>query len=112
MVPRGDKPSTPPPAGDPQVVDPATPTASPSHHDRPVTIDPAALDQLRATPGELPARYLRAIEVQRGDYNGRMHTVRRHDLIAIAAILDCHPEQVLATLDSHRLTPDPFARVT
>jgi transcriptional regulator with XRE-family HTH domain len=113
-VPRGDEPSTPPPAGDAQVVDPATPTASPSHHDRPVTIDLAALDQLRGKPGELLARYLRTIEVQRGDYNGRMLTVRRHDLIAIAAILDCHPEQVLATLDSHRLrlTPDPFAAVT
>jgi hypothetical protein len=43
-----------------------------------------------------------------------MLTVRRHDLIAIAAILGCHPEQVPATLDSHRLrlTPDPFAAVT
>jgi hypothetical protein len=45
-------------------------------------------------------RYLRMIQVQRGDYNGRMLTIRREDLRAVACILDCHPEQVPARLDS------------
>jgi hypothetical protein len=45
-------------------------------------------------------RYLRMIQVQRGDYNGRMLTIRRDDLRAIACILDCHPDQVPSRLDS------------
>ena len=40
------------------------------------------------------------IQVQRRDYNGRMLTIRRDDLRAIACILDCHPDQVPARLDS------------
>ena len=45
-------------------------------------------------------RRLRMIQVQRGDYNGRMLTIRRDDLRAIACILDCHPDQVPSRLDS------------
>lgn len=68
--------------------------------DRPVTIDLGAVDQLGGQEGEMLARYLRMIQVQRGDYNGRMLTIRREDLRAIACILDCHPDQVPARLDS------------
>jgi hypothetical protein len=50
--------------------------------------------------GEMLARYLRMIQVQRGDYNGRMLTIRREDQRAVACILDCHPDQVPARLDS------------
>ncbi|MGH9228444.1 MAG: transcriptional regulator [Acidimicrobiales bacterium] len=68
--------------------------------DRPVTIDLGAVEQLGGQEGEMLARYLRMIQVQRGDYNGRMLTIRRDDLRAVACILDCHPEQVPARLDS------------
>ena len=68
--------------------------------DRPVTIDLGAVEQLGGQEGEMLARYLRMIQVQRGDYNGRMLTIRREDLRAVACILDCHPEQVPARLDS------------
>ena len=44
------------------------------------------------------ARYLWMIQVQRQDFNGRMLTIRRDDLRAIACILDCH-RQVPARLD-------------
>ena len=38
------------------------------------------------------ARYLRMIQVQRGDFNGRVLTIRRDDLGAIACILDVAPD--------------------
>jgi transcriptional regulator with XRE-family HTH domain len=100
MVPGDDEPGGPLRAADEPVVDPTAPAGSLPHDDRPVTIDLAALDQLTGQQGEMLARYVRTIEVQRGDYNGRMLTVRREDLIAIAAIFGCHPDQVGARLDS------------
>jgi hypothetical protein len=36
--------------------------------------------------------------VQRGDYNGKMLTIRRDDLRAIACILDVSPEQAAGRL--------------
>jgi hypothetical protein len=45
------------------------------------------------------ARYLRMIQVQRGDFNGRVLTVRRDDLRAIACILDVTPELAAARLE-------------
>jgi hypothetical protein len=71
----------------------------PRNDDRPVTIDLAAVEQLARREGEMLARYLRAIEVQRGDYNGRMLTIRRQDLTGMACIFGCRPEQVPAQLD-------------
>lgn len=66
--------------------------------DRPVTIDLTAVEQLRGQEVEMIARYLRTIQVQRGDYNGRMLTIRRDDLRAVACVLDCHPDEVPARL--------------
>lgn len=68
--------------------------------DRPVTIDLTAVERLRGQEGEMIGRYLRMIQVQRGDYNGRMLTIRRDDLRAIACILDCHPDQVPSRLNT------------
>lgn len=53
-------------------------------------------------PFEMLARYLRLIQVQRQDFNGRVITVRRDDTRAIAAMLDVPVDQVgdrLAALD-------------
>jgi hypothetical protein len=52
-------------------------------------------------------RYLRLIQWQRGDYNGRRLTIRRDDLRTVACIFDCHLEQVPARLDSLRLLVVP-----
>src|SRR4029453_5842557 len=84
---------------DEQIVDLRARGAS-RRDDRPVTIDLGAVEQLGGQEGEMLSRYLRMIQVQRGDYNGRMLTIRREDLRAVACILDCHPEQVPARLDS------------
>jgi transcriptional regulator with XRE-family HTH domain len=86
--------------GDEQVVDLTERLRGPRRDDRPVTIDLGAVEQLGGQEGEMLGRYLRMIQVQRGDYNGRMLTIRRDDLRAIACILDCHPDQVPARLNS------------
>jgi len=67
---------------------------------RPVTLDLHAIEQIRGHEGEMLKRYLGLIQVQRGDYNGRMLTIRRDDLQTVACILDCHLEQVPARLGS------------
>jgi transcriptional regulator with XRE-family HTH domain len=67
--------------------------------DPPLTIDLVALRQLGEPDGELVGRFLRAIEVERGDFNGRVLTIRRTDATALASILECPTDQVPAKLD-------------
>ena len=67
-----------------------------------LAIDVAKLVQLKGSPFEMLARYLRLIQVQRQDFNGRVITVRGDDTTAIAAMLDVPVDQVaerLAALD-------------
>jgi transcriptional regulator with XRE-family HTH domain len=73
--------------------------AAPSDIEPPVTIDLAALRGHIGPERERLERYVRAIEVERGDYNGRLLTIRRTDTIALASILGCPPHQVPARLD-------------
>jgi len=40
------------------------------------------------------------VQVQRGDFNGRVLTVRRDDLRAIACMLDVTPDHVIGRLDA------------
>ena len=67
--------------------------------DQPVTIDLHRLSTMDTTEAELLSRYLGMIQVQRGDFNGRMITVRRDDLRAIACLLDVAPDAARAKLD-------------
>jgi transcriptional regulator with XRE-family HTH domain len=69
----------------------------------PITLDLNAIEQAEGHEGEMLRRYLRLIQWQRGDYNGRMLTIRRDGLRTVACILKCHPDQVPARLDSLRL---------
>jgi transcriptional regulator with XRE-family HTH domain len=65
-------------------------------------IDLNKLGQLSGAPFEMLARYLRLIQVQRQDFNGRVITVRGDDIRSIAAMLDVPVDQVadrLAALD-------------
>ena len=67
-----------------------------------LAIDVSKLVQLSGSPFEMLARYLRLIQVQRQDFNGRVITVRGDDTRAIAAMLDVPVDQVgdrLAALD-------------
>jgi hypothetical protein len=76
--------------------------------DLPVTIDLVALRKLEGSDTVLLGRYLRAIEVQRGDYNGRVLTIRRSDTTALASILGCPPTSYPARLDDLGLRTRPL----
>jgi transcriptional regulator with XRE-family HTH domain len=74
-----------------------------------LAIDVAKLVQLSGSPFEMLARYLRLIQVQRQDFNGRVITVRGDDTRSIAAMLDVPVDQVadrLAALDLVFIPPD------
>jgi transcriptional regulator with XRE-family HTH domain len=58
-----------------------------------ITIDLLALEERRADEPVL-ARYVDAIKARRGDYNGRVLTVRASDLETLAAVLDAEPEEL------------------
>lgn len=77
--------------------------------DEKVKLDLTAIERMQGTEAEMLARYLRMVQVQRGDFNGRVLTVRRDDLRAIACILDVTPDLVAARLDALGIvfTPAP-----
>ncbi len=62
-------------------------------------IDLTRLEQLGSTEAATLARYLRMIQVQRQDFNGRVLTVRRDDMRAVAAILGVGEEIADVRLD-------------
>ncbi len=66
---------------------------------RKVVIDLTRLDSLSGPSGEMLTRYLAMIQLQRQDFNGRVLTVRRDDLRAIACILDTTVDGVAERLD-------------
>jgi hypothetical protein len=65
-----------------------------------LAIDLVKLAQMSGQPFEMMARFMRMIQVQRQDFNGRMLTVRRDDLRAIACILDTSVESTVGRLES------------
>jgi len=73
-----------------------------SVHDshRSVTIDLLRLRDLESPTSQMLVRYLQMIQVQRQDFNGRVLTVRRDDLRAIACILDTSLDQAVERLDA------------
>lgn len=75
--------------------------------DGPVTIDLMRLGAMQTPEAELLGRYLAMVQVQRGDFNGRMLTIRRDDLRAVACLLDIAPDAARGRLDELdlRLTP-------
>lgn len=56
------------------------------------------------------AKYARAIQTQRGDYNGRVLSIRADDLQALAIVYDTAPSELVERLtDSGVLVADPRA---
>jgi transcriptional regulator with XRE-family HTH domain len=72
------------------------------NHDgrRPITIDLTRLRDVDSPTSQMLVRYLQMIQVQRQDFNGRVLTVRRDDLRAIACILDTSLDQAVDRLDA------------
>lgn len=65
----------------------------------PIAIDLTRLSALTGPEAGMLSRFLRMIQVQRQDFNGRVLTVRADDVRAIAAILDVQPERATDRLD-------------
>ena len=64
-----------------------------------VTIDLRRLEELTGPEAEMLTRYLGTIQKLRQDYNGRVLTIRRDDLWAIAAILGVSIDTAPVRLD-------------
>jgi transcriptional regulator with XRE-family HTH domain len=72
-----------------------------------LAIDILKLSQLSGAPFEMLTRFLRMIQVQRQDFNGRVLTVRADDQRAIAAMLDIPVDQVALRLEALDLVYRP-----
>ena len=64
-----------------------------------LAIDLEKLEAMNGGEFAMLSRYLRLIQVQRQDFNGRMLTIRRDDLRAIACILDSPVDAATLKLD-------------
>jgi transcriptional regulator with XRE-family HTH domain len=80
---------------------------TPGIHAQKLAIDINKLSQLTGAPFEMLTRFLRMIQVQRQDFNGRVLTVRTDDHRAIAAMLDIPVDQVGDRLESLDLVYRP-----
>jgi hypothetical protein len=63
-------------------------------------IDVAKLAQMQGPQFSMLEKLLRMIQVQRQDFNGKVITVRAHDIRAIAVMLDVSVDEVPARLAS------------
>jgi transcriptional regulator with XRE-family HTH domain len=70
-----------------------------SGRDSAVTIDLRKLESLGGPEGDMLTRYLSMIQVQRQDFNGRVLTIRRDDLRAIACLLGVNVEGAPSRLE-------------
>ena len=64
----------------------------------PVVIDLQRIDTLEEPERSLLRRYLEMVQVQRGDFNGRVISIRRDDMRAIACLLGSEPDATRARL--------------
>jgi hypothetical protein len=70
----------------------------------PVRIDLGALAGVDGSQGAMLARFVRLIQIERGDYNGQVLTLRRSDSVALGCILDVAPDGVPARLEQLGVT--------
>ncbi|MDH3261505.1 MAG: transcriptional regulator [Acidimicrobiia bacterium] len=63
-------------------------TAVPSWSSGGVTIDLSKLEKADGTSAAILERFLRAIQIMRQDFNGRVLTIRRSDLQLLAGLLE------------------------
>jgi transcriptional regulator with XRE-family HTH domain len=73
----------------------ATPASTPR-----LVLDLERLQELPASDAAPLARYTAALQAQRGDYNGRVMTIRHDDLRSLAVIYDDNPGHLAEVLGS------------
>lgn len=76
------------------------PSESDTPNNKKLAVDLLKLTQLSGQPFEMLTRFLKMIQVQRQDFNGKVITVRGDDTRAIAAMLDVPVDQVGQRLDA------------
>ena len=64
-----------------------------------LVLDLQMLSDLDGPEGDMLNRYIRTIQIQRQDFNGRMLTIRRDDVRALACILGVATDRTLDRLD-------------
>src|SRR5918992_62699 len=81
---------------DPDDEDAATPT--PSEGEK-IRIDLTKLGNVESPESSILQRYLSMVQVRRGDFNGKVLTIRKDDLSTIASVLDISPESLMTKID-------------
>jgi transcriptional regulator with XRE-family HTH domain len=76
--------------------------------DEAVCIDLEALEARSEPEARTLNRYLSLIQTQRGDFNGKVLTIRRDDMRVLAAILDQSPGGLIERLDDLGLRRPSF----
>jgi transcriptional regulator with XRE-family HTH domain len=79
-----------------------SPDASPARRDGVdggARIDLTRLEQVGGAESEMLSRYLRMIQVQRQDFNGKVLTIRSEDLRAIACLFETTTDSMRRRLD-------------
>jgi len=74
-----------------------------------VTFDLTRFDDIGDPELGMVHRYLQSIVVQRQDFNGRVLTIRRADIQAIALLFGIDFDDLVARLDAQRLRVSPGA---
>lgn len=64
-----------------------------------IRIDLQKLKEVRTPETEVLARYVNMIQMARGDFNGKVLTVRSDDVRTLSAVLDLTPETLTEKLD-------------
>ncbi len=67
--------------------------------DNQLVLDLQTLADLDGSAGDMLNRYIRTIQIQRQDFNGRMLTIRKDDVRAIACILGVPTDRTFDRLD-------------
>lgn len=82
--------------------DPEDEEVAPAQPQRPekVRIDLQRLPTVHTPERPVLERYLNMVQMQRGDFNGKVLTIRGDDLRAIASVLDMTSEQLFARIDA------------
>lgn len=74
------------------------PPPAPRGHSRPLVLDLERVSALPPESGAALARFVAAVQARRGDYNGRVLTVRQDDLMTLALLYDESPGVLLERL--------------
>lgn len=83
---------------------PVAPVAPESR--RRVVLDIDSLERIPPEERDPLARFASAIQVQRGDYNGKVLTIREDDLLSLALLYDTTKEEVAGRLERWGLLAD------